>query len=277
MKKIILILFVLPLFSDGQTRSCCRSTSTEKFAQLASNDQFALAHLAPLPLNFIAGKGSMVSIPCDDGIKSEAFEVKSATPATKWLIVFHEWWGLNDYIKREAEKFSDELPGVNIIAVDLYDGKVATTAEQAQEAMGAMKDERCRAIIKGIIKHAGENAKFATIGWCMGGGWSMQASLMLERRAVGCVMYYGMPETDLEKLKKLNCDVLGIFALKDQWINGEVVSSFEKNMIKAEKKLTVKSFDADHAFANPSNPKFNKEASLEANQVALSFLKDKLK
>ena len=86
-----------------------------------------------------------------------------------------------------------------------------------------------------------------------------------------------MPETDLTKLKKLNGDVLGLFAGRDEWITPKVVAAFEQNMKDAGKKLTVKSYDADHAFANPSNPKHNKEASADANAKALAFLKERLK
>jgi carboxymethylenebutenolidase len=86
-------------------------------------------------------------------------------------------------------------------------------------------------------------------------------------------MYYGMPELDVAKLKSLNGPVLGIFGKKDGWINPEKVKEFEAAMKKASKKLTVKMYDADHAFANPSNPKFDKVASADAHAAAVSFLK----
>ena len=89
-------------------------------------------------------------------------------------------------------------------------------------------------------------------------------------------MYYGMPETDMAKLKSLHCDVLGLFANMDKWINPEVVKTFQDNMEKAGKKLIVKSYNADHAFANPSNPKYDKASAEDANQAAVKFIKAKL-
>ena len=90
-------------------------------------------------------------------------------------------------------------------------------------------------------------------------------------------MYYGMPEKDVAKLKTLNSDVLGLFADQDKWINPEVVGQFEKDMAAAGKKVTVKEYPADHAFANPSNPKYNKELAADAHQRALAYLKARLK
>lgn len=282
MKKILLFLFLFPALTYAQKMSCCKPSTTEQFNQLASTDQFASIHLAPIPLNYIPEKGTMITFECADGTKGNAFEVKAGEVKGKkatniWLFVFHEWWGLNDYIKREAERISNELPNVNVIAIDLYDGKVADTSTVAQEIMQSIKDERARAIISGAIKYVGKKAKVGTIGWCFGGGWSLQASLMAGKQAIACVMYYGMPEDNLKKLKKLNTDVLGIFATKDKWITPEIVSAFKKNMIAADKKITVKSYNADHAFANPSNPNYDKVSTDNAHKLALSFLKIRMK
>jgi carboxymethylenebutenolidase len=89
----------------------------------------------------------------------------------------------------------------------------------------------------------------------------------------GCIIYYGMPETDSEKLKQLNGPVLGFFAKKDAWITPEVVQKFESQMKGLGKSITIESYDADHAFANPSNPKYNKEASAQAYKLEIEFLK----
>lgn len=277
MRKIFLFLLLIPAISYGQHRSCCNVSSTEKFAMLGSDEKFVASHLSPLPFQYEAEKGAMIAFDATDGKKANAFEIKAPGESNIWLFVFHEWWGLNDYIKREAERLSNELPNVNVIAIDLYDGVIADNPEKAQATMQAMKDERSRAIIQGAIQRAGPKAKIGTIGWCMGGGWSLQASIMAGTQGVVCVMYYGSPETDVTKLKNLNAAVLGIFASKDDWISSEVVSTFETNMKSINKKLIVKTYEADHAFANPSNPKYNKEATEQANQLSLNVLKARLK
>ena len=257
---LILSLFLVGLCA-GQTSSCCSSSATARFAMLSESQEFQSSHLSPLPFEFQPGKGAMVTFKTKDGKDAEAFVVKADQPTTKIVFMFHEWWGLNNYIRQEAEKLQSELSDVTVYAIDLYDGKVADNPQDAGKYMGEVKEDRAKAIIEGAIAEAGKNASIYTIGWCFGGGWSFQASLLAGKQASGCVIYYGLPETDLNKLKKLNPDVLGIFATQDKWINPSVVSAFEKNMQAAGKHLTVKNYDADHAFANPSNPKFNKEYS----------------
>jgi carboxymethylenebutenolidase len=159
----------------------------------------------------------------------------------------------------------------------MFDGKIANDRETAAQYMQAFKQERGSAIVKGALTYTGKDAKIATVGWCFGGGQSMQAALTAGNQAVACVIYYGMPEEDVSRLRDLNCDVLGIFATKEQWISPEVVKKFESNMKTAGKNLTVKNYDGDHGFANPSNSIYNKEFTEDAYKNALAFLKARLK
>jgi carboxymethylenebutenolidase len=159
----------------------------------------------------------------------------------------------------------------------MYDGKVATDPKDAGKYMQEFKKERGAEIVNGALAYAGPNAKIGTIGWCFGGGQSMQASLLAGKQAAACVIYYGQPEDDIERLKTLNCDVLDIWPMQDKWINKELTEKFQKNMATAGKKLTVKSYDADHAVANPSNPNHKKDFTADAYQTTLVFFRDRLK
>ena len=253
----------------------CESTSPiSLFASLADFKSFRNIHPLPQNVNYNAD-GQMISFKATDGKSASAYYVKAEKPTDKYLFVFHEWWGLNDHIKQESDSWAKKLPGVNVLAIDLYDGKVATTREDAGKYMQNTKEERAKAIIEGALNFSGENAQIATIGWCFGGGWSLQSSLIVGEQAVGCIIYYGMPEQDISKLKELNTDVLGIFASEDQWINAEVVSKFEQNMEKAGKEVTTKTFNGVHGFANPSNPKYNESAAKEAEAMSFKYLKEK--
>ncbi|MCX6135744.1 MAG: dienelactone hydrolase family protein [Ignavibacteriales bacterium] len=277
MIKFLGLALLLPFVLLAQTgKSCCTVDATASFAMLASDATFRAAHLEPVPFNFVAEHGKDITFKTSDGIEGRAFEVKAPKPSNVYVFMIHEWWGLNDYIKQEAEKLQGELGAVNVIALDLYDGKVATTQQEAGKYMGEAKEERIRAIIAGAFGYVGPKAKVGTIGWCFGGGWSLQSALIGGKQIGACVLYYGMPETDVEKLKTLRAPVLGIFGTKDGWITPAKVKDFEGAMKKASKKLVVKSFDADHAFANPSNPKFDKAASADAHAMALEFFKKHL-
>ncbi|MBK0403838.1 dienelactone hydrolase family protein [Adhaeribacter sp. BT258] len=279
MKKLlfsVLCWLAFMPFAFAQTKtSCCTKTAPEQFAVFASNLEFQAMHASPLPFTLEDPAGEMVNFPVAGGEEGRAYLVKATKPSDNYLIVVHEWWGLNDYIKQEADKFAKAMPHVNVIAVDLYDGRIADSASTAAEYMKEVSDERATGILKGAMAFAGKKAKFATIGWCFGGSWSLQAAILAGKNALGCVMYYGMPETDVKKLKSLKCDVLGIFAKKDQNITPKVVSEFQKKMKEAGKVLSVKTFDADHAFANPSSPTYNNTFSKQADKMALDYLKRK--
>lgn len=277
MKKLLIVLLFLPVVVFGQAaKSCCDISATAQFAMLAKDEGFKASHLEPEPFKFVPEKGKFITFRTTDGTDGRAFEVRAAKTTNKYIFMVHEWWGLNDYIQQEAEKLQEELGNVNVIALDMYDGTVATTREEAAKTMSAMKEERGRAIIKGALEYVGPKAKVGTIGWCFGGGWSLQASLIAGKQAVACVMYYGMPEKDPEKLKTLKAPVLGLFAKKDRGINPEIVQTFEAAMKGAKKSITVKMYDAEHAFANPSNPRYDKEASADAHALAIAFFKKHL-
>ena len=279
MKKLLFVpLIGFSIFSVAQDEIICHTPSTEKFALFASNKNFNSSHLEPLEYVHVSQSGGeMVKLKCADGTEANAYLVKAKSTSNNWVFVFQEWWGLNDQIKKQADDLSNDLGDVNVIALDMYDGKLTSERETAGKYMSEFKQERGDVIVKAALSLAGPKAKVGTIGWCFGGGESLLASLTAGKQAVACVMYYGMPVEDVAILKTLNCDVLNIWPTKDQWINKEVMDKFATNMKTAGKTLTIKSYDADHAFANPSNPGHNKEFTADAYKSSIEFFKARLK
>ena len=275
-QKILLLLTLsFLLFSCGNENTTKEGT-TDKMAKHADDENFKNKHETPEKIEF-APKGEMIKFPVAEGDAGNAYSIKAAAPTNNYLFVIHEWYGLNDHIKREAERLHGELGNVNVMALDLYDGKVADNPDDASKYMKASKEERSKAIINGALKLAGSDAKVGTIGWCFGGGWSLRSSILAGKQGAGCVIYYGAPVENAKELVDLNADVLGIFGEKDAWINPKVVNTFDALMKATGKNFTFKQFDADHAFANPSSPRFVEAAAQEANAMALGFLKERLK
>ncbi len=268
--KIFILTGLVFLSNFGFAQESCCGPITA-FVNLSHNKEFKEMHvLKDSKVEKLRGK--MKSIKVEDGKKASIYVVPSATKSNKYLFVFHEWWGLNDYIKSEADSWSDKLIDVNIVALDLYDGKVAENEEDASDYMQEAKSERIMAIIEATRKWAGDSIVVATIGWCYGGGWSMQCALQLQESAVGCVLFYGIPDSDTTKLASLNCSVLGIFAKKDLWVNKKVVTQYENAMKSVNKEYMTYWYDAVHAFANPSNKHYDKKMTDEANVKVLEYL-----
>ncbi|WP_421874210.1 dienelactone hydrolase family protein [Marinoscillum sp.] len=248
----------------------CHAT-TQRFAAFGNDASFLAEHEKPLPFTF-QGQGEMITYEVPGGSKANAFMVKSAKPSNDYLFVVHEWYGLNAYVKNESVKFAERFPEMNVLALDLYDGKVADNSEDAGKYMQSVKTERALAIINAAQDFVGSDANIYTVGWCFGGGWSLQTAIEMGDQAKAAVMFYGMPEQDMDRLKTLNCDVLAIFAEQDKWITPEVASKFDEAMAKLDNKLVLKSYDADHGFANPSNPKYNEEAATDAYKNMFEFV-----
>ncbi|RYD57081.1 MAG: dienelactone hydrolase family protein [Sphingobacteriales bacterium] len=225
-----LFLLVLALLTGNvQAQTCCIPEGAD-FKLLAMNADFKAAHLAPEPLNYTPQAGSMITFKTLDGKDGKAFYVPSDQPTNKVLLIFHEWWGLNDYIKREAERWQALLGNVDIYAVDLYDGKVAATSEEAGKLSGGLDQKRGENIVKGLLSTVGKDKMIATLGWCMGGTWSFKATMLAEKRAAGCVMYYGFPEKEEKKIKGLSADVLYVWASRDKFITRDVVEAFGRQV-----------------------------------------------
>ncbi len=280
MKSVYALMFVyiFMVFTAYAQSSCCiRPAVTDQFAQLADDKQFINAHLEPMDFTLSEPAGKDIVFKTPDGKEAHAYEIKAKQNSHKVLFVIHEWWGLNDYIKQESDNLSKELNDVTVIALDMYDRKIASNRDSAGKYMQAVSAERGEGIIKGALAYVGSDAHVATIGWCFGGGWSLPAALLAGSQASACIMYYGMPEEKQERLKNLQAPVMFVFAEKDQWITTEILNRFQQNMKETKKILEVKKYNADHAFANPSNPHYNKDFSTDAFLNSLRFIRNHLK
>jgi carboxymethylenebutenolidase len=194
------------------------------------------------------------------------------------IVVIHEWWGLNANIEHWADRLASA--GWAALAVDLYSGAVTTTPDAAMAAMKAVDPVKAKATIKTAIDFLGADARVkattrAVIGWCFGGGWSLQTALA-QPELQGAIIYYGQLETDPTKLSAIKGRVLGIFGTQDKGIPPEQVAKFDEALTAAKVEHEIHSYDAPHAFANPSNPKYDETSAADAWTHVLAFL-DKLK
>ncbi len=192
------------------------------------------------------------------------------------ILLVHEWWGLNNQIKSVASEFAKQ--GYTALAVDLYRGKVADTRDGARSLMQSVDPdvatEALEIWLRWLRKDARAGGKLATIGWCFGGGWSLNASLAAPVDAT--IVYYGRVNKTAGELASLKGPVLGHFATQDKWIDKQMVSGFESAMDAAGKSYTSYWYDAQHAFANPTSARYDAGDAALAWQRTLNFLKQHL-
>jgi carboxymethylenebutenolidase len=207
------------------------------------------------------------------------------TPAGKGpfpaLVVIHEWWGLNDWVKEQASKLADE--GYVALAIDLYRGKVATNPEMAHEIMRGVPEDRAKRDLHAAVEFlkSQPNVKkdrIGAIGWCMGGGYALDVALQEPDLAV-TVINYGHLATDPEALKKINAPILGLFGAQDRGITPDDVHKFEQALKQLGKKVDIKIYDdAGHAFENPNNKDgYRADDAADAWKRTVAFLAATLK
>ena len=236
-------------------------------ATILANPQLARAAAAGL---------QEVSITTEGGREvSAALAVPETTPAPT-IVVIHEWWGLNDQIKTVAAEYAKE--GFIALAVDLYDGKVADQPDGARALMQATNPEEATDSLKSWIawlkNHADSTGKVGTVGFCFGGGWSLNASIAAPVDAT--VVYYGRVTPPASELKKLAGPVLGHFGTEDSFIDEAMVGGFEAQMAEAGKSFENHWYVANHAFANPSSARYDEEDAALAWSRTLAFFKKNL-
>lgn len=285
----ILIFLFFTVISKAQHKDCCEEPSTSEnstvnettapnvMASFSNDKEFRDAHPTPLAFTLMDGNGKMVTFKTADGVDGNGYEVRSANTTNNWVFLFHEWYGLNDYIKKEAEEVASTLGNVNVLAIDLYDGKVAQNNDEAMKYVQSVDNKRAVNIILGARDYAGSDAVFATYGWCFGGSWSNQAAIELGDKCKACVIYYGMPEQNKDRLALQKAPVLGIFAKQDKRITPEVAGKFEEDLKSLNIPVSISIYDAVHGFANPSNPKHDADATKDAKEKTYEFLREKMK
>lgn len=196
------------------------------------------------------------------------------------VIVIHEWWGLNDWVKQQTEKLAEQ--GYVALAVDLYRGKVAADPDEAHELMrGLPQDRAIRDLQSGFVYLAMRKDvlpnRIGSVGWCMGGGLSLQLAIHTPRLAA-CVVNYGSLPTDPNDIQQIIAPVLGNFGAEDRGITPADVAAFEKTMKGLNRRIDVKIYDgAGHGFENPNNAAgYRAEAAADAWARTLAFLKKAL-
>lgn len=196
------------------------------------------------------------------------------------IVMIHEWWGLNDQVKSMADILAGE--GYVVLAVDLFDGKVATTIPDAQDNIRNNPPEKTVPKMKAAVKYLrklpdADPGKIASLGWCYGGGQSFLLGTSEDLQAT--VIYYGQVSADRTVLGGLKEPVIGFFGAEDASIPVPGVRDFENALKEQGTPVDIYIYDgAGHAFANPTNTQaFRKEQALDAWAKTLLFLKRNLK
>jgi carboxymethylenebutenolidase len=268
---LIAVLFVAPAFAD--------MTDAQYLAAMAAMHHDDAPNASPVtlpaPAQPVSGSEVVYATVGGKQVKGYLARPTAAKGPLPGIIVVHEWWGLNDNIRKTADRLAGE--GYEALAVDLYGGQSAQNPDEATKYMQAVMADKDSA--KDNLKqayaylHDHEHAtKLGVVGWCFGGGWSLQTALLLPDKLDAAVMYYGQPVTDVATLKTLKMPLLGLFGEKDQGITVADVTAFQEALKQAGVDAEIHEYpDAGHAFANPSGKNYQEAAAKDAWERTVKF------
>ena len=287
LRSLILVLFLAGCSSQsGSTQP--KSTISASDRDMLDRTAEAHAHDTPVatpaattpPVADVTGE--TVSYGTVGGVPVEGYLVrpKQARGRLPGLIVIHEWWGLNDNVRAEAARLAAE--GYVVLAVDLYGGKLATEPPAAMKlsqeltANPGPAEENLRAAYK-YLDEVEKVPRIGTIGWCLGGRWSLRAAVILPDQIDATVIYYGTVKATDPELAKLRMPILGLFGSKDRVVPIATVVAFEANLKRLGKNADIHIYEgAEHAFANPSGTAYAPQAAEDAWRLTTAFLKEYL-
>ena len=191
------------------------------------------------------------------------------------LIVIHEWWGLNDNIRRMTDRLAGE--GYVALAVDLYGGRTTDDPSQAEAYMGELMAARDRGRDNVRAAHTWLRDEYAvpavgSVGWCLGGTWALETALAMPDAIDAVVIYYGFVPDDPELLAPLDMPILGLFAEDDAAVPADDARAFERVLAELGKNAHIEIYpDVDHAFANPSGGNYEPETAMDAWRRTVAF------
>src|SRR5438105_3436135 len=228
----------------------------------------------------VFAKGTTVSFDSLAG-KGSGYLVEPATKGKHpGLIVIQEWWGVNDWVRDQAERYAKE--GYVALAPDLYRGKIATTPDEAHEMMRGLPQDRAMADLKAAFRYLAERkdvdaTRIGVIGWCMGGGYALDLTLA-EPKTAATVINYGHLMADPATVAKIHSPILGNFGAEDRGIPPADVKAFESALKKDNKSADIKIYEgAGHGFMNPNNKDgYVKSAADDAQTRIDKFLRESL-
>jgi carboxymethylenebutenolidase len=173
------------------------------------------------------------------------------------FVVIQEWWGLNAQIKKMADRLADA--GYSALVPDLYRGKMATAADEANHLMSSQ-----------YLKQSSK--KVAVGGFCMGGALTILCATRVPEMDAG-VCFYGIPPADLIAPQNIKIPMIYHFANQDDWCTPAKVNELEASLKQSKSKYELYRYDAHHAFMNEARPEVYDAANAKtAWDRTLNFL-----
>jgi len=221
--------------------------------------------------------GEMIQFKRPDGKTCPGYlATPKSGPTAHGFVCIQEWWGLNDQIKKTAERLAEV--GYHALVPDLYRGKVAKASDEASHMMDNLNfPDAAEQDIRGAVQYLKQSSKKVAVGgFCLGGALTILAAARVPEMDAGAC-FYGIPELSVAELQKIKIPLICHFASQDGWCTPAKVNDLEAALQQSKSKFEIYRYDAQHAFMNESRPQVYDPASAKlAWDRTLAFLKNAL-
>jgi carboxymethylenebutenolidase len=210
------------------------------------------------------------------GTTSRVYVPDESPGGAPGVVVFHAWWGLNADVIAYADRLA--VAGFAVAAPDLYRGPVVSTIDEAERLAESIDEPAADAIalatVDRLAERVGPSARLGTLGFSLGGAWSMWSPSQRDR-LVASVVYYGSVAGP--SLARTSAPVLGHFAESDPYETDEGIAAFEAALRAAGRRATIHRYPGTgHWFAEPSRDAYRLEAAELAFERTVGFLREHL-
>lgn len=223
--------------------------------------------------------GKMIDFKRPDGKTCPAYLAvaqQDANPTLPGFVVIQEYWGLNDQMKKTADRLAEA--GYRALVPDLYRGKLATAADEARHLMNHLNfPDAAEQDIRGALQFLKQTSRKAAVGgFCMGGALTLLAAVRVPEMDAGAC-FYGVPPANLFDARNINIPIIGNFAEHDDWVTPAVVKQLETALKQSKSTHEIYSYKAHHGFMNETRPEVYDAASARtAWERTLRFMKKAL-
>lgn len=210
----------------------------------------------------------------DRPARAEVFSCgRAGAPA---VLVIHEWYGVVDDVRRICRRWADE--GFDAAAVDLYQGQVASSTEEAMRLVTELKTERAVPVMRAAARAMRERgaARVGITGFCLGGGMAIAAACNVEEIAAAAP-FYGRPRTEFRRFTASTPPLQGHYAKVDAHVPPEGVREMQEEALAAGASFELFFYDGPHAFMREGDPGvFHEESARLAWSRVVPFMKTHL-
>lgn len=217
--------------------------------------------------------GSMIGFPSNGGTTRGYLAEPARDPARgRGVVVIQEWWGLNEQIKRVADRLA--AAGFTALVPDLFHGAVTKAPDEAGKLLMALSIAQAETDLRGAVDHLRKltGHRVGTVGFCMGGALSLFAACTNPEGVAACVVYYGgHPKVEYD-FDRLRAPVLGHWAEHDDFANANV-PRFERELDQRGRLFQFHHYPGTkHAFFNEERPEvYDREAAEQSWERTIAF------